>query len=534
MSGASHRLRHARIAVALVVLAGFTAAFSDFRHLLPAGLAHWLASTQLVPSLVALATGAAFSLGGVLVVLLTLAVGRVYCSALCPLGILQDVISRIAAAFRRQPHRLPPARPLTWLRQVFLWGTAAGLLTGWGGLTLALLDPYSNFGRIAATLFRPLLSLANNSLVDAAQAAGLSGVNRLEMHWTGAGLLLVPAVFLLLVAVLAAWRGRLYCNTVCPVGTLLGFVANRALFRLRLDRSACTKCTECLRHCKAQCIDLRTGTIDASRCVACYNCIPACDQGGISHALAWKSAPVWATPGTRLVGHPVDPRRRTFLASAVSAVASVTLAGRIARAAEPAVEELPLLVNSGQDSPGVVPPGAAGLGQFLARCTACQLCVTSCPTQVLQPALLELGLAGLLKPRLDYNASFCNFDCVRCGEVCPTGAIGRLAPEEKRVVQIGIADFYRDRCIVVTNGTDCAACSEHCPTKAVSTEPYGVSLRLPVMHPELCIGCGACDFACPAKPKKAIIVTGRREHGWARQLVEKKATQPKRTEDFPF
>jgi ferredoxin-type protein NapF len=235
-----------------------------------------------------------------------------------------------------------------------------------------------------------------------------------------------------------------------------------------------------------------------------------------------------------VVGNPVHPLRRTFLASAASAVASVTLVGKIARAAETKEEVIPTLVQSGEDSGAVAPPGAVSVSRFIDRCTSCQLCVTACPTQVLQPALLEYGLAGLLKPRLDYNAAFCNFDCVRCAEVCPTGALDRLLPEEKHGAQIGIADFYRDRCVVVTNGTDCAACSEHCPTKAVATEPYGNNLRLPVLNQDLCIGCGACEFACPVKPQKAIIVTGRRVHARAKRLVEKKAVQPKRTEDFPF
>ena len=140
----------------------------------------------------------------------------------------------------------------------------------------------------------------------------------------------------------------------------------------------------------------------------------------------------------------------------------------------------------------------------------------------------------LLKPRLDYAAAFCNFDCIRCTEVCPAGALDRLGREEKQVMQIGLADFYRDRCVVVTNGTDCAACSEHCPTKAVGTEPFGTNLRLPVLNQNLCIGCGACEFACPVKPQKAIVVTGRRTHGWARRQAEKKAEPPKRAEDFPF
>ena len=143
-----NRLKLLRVAVAVFVFAGFAAVFADFRELLPAQWGHRLASTQLVPSIVALTSGAAFAVGGIVVLALTLACGRVYCSALCPLGILQDIIARASGIFRRKGHFLPYARPHTWLRHIFLWGTVAAVLAGWGGLVLSLLDPYSNFGRI--------------------------------------------------------------------------------------------------------------------------------------------------------------------------------------------------------------------------------------------------------------------------------------------------------------------------------------------------------------------------------------------------
>ncbi len=565
-----NRLKLLRVAVAVVVITGFIAVFADFRELLPAHWSHWLASTQLVPSLVALATGATFAIGVILVLVLTLAFGRVYCSALCPLGILQDIIARVAVLFRRKGHFLPHARPLTWLRHIFLWGTGAAVVAGWGGLALALLDPYSNFGRIASSIFRPLLVLANNAVVGTANAFGMHGVYRVDVPWAGAGVLVLVGGFFTAVAIMSALRGRLYCNTICPVGTLLGLIAARAAFRLRINGADCVKCGECVRHCKAQCIDLRNASIDASRCVACYDCVSSCDQHGIAHAYSWNTPVPWlrrhdtnrptrgarasrpsrsetagappAQPGFSKTSDipsddydahvPRNPGRRNFIVSVTTAVAGVVFAGHRTRAA--GSDEIPTLAKTGKNSPAVSPPGSVGTAQFLSRCTACQLCVSACPTGVLQPGLLEYGVEGLLRPRLDFTTSFCNFDCTRCGEVCPTGAIGRLAAAEKQVTQIGIADFYPARCIVVTEGTDCAACSEHCPTKAVGTEPYGDNLRVPVMVQENCIGCGACEFACPAEPLKAIRVTGRRVHGRALKHVEKKAAAPATNGDFPF
>ena len=172
--------------------------------------------------------------------------------------------------------------------------------------------------------------------------------------------------------------------------------------------------------------------------------------------------------------------------------------------------------------------------QFLDRCTACHLCISECPTGVLLPSFGEYGFIGIMKPRMDYRMAFCNYDCRRCGEVCPDGAIDLLDLAAKHLAKIGEAQFNRDQCVVITNGTDCAACSEHCPTKAVTPVPYGKNLRLPFMRNDFCIGCGACEYACPAKPDKAIKVTGWPRHSVAKIVVEPKATLPKSNNDFPF
>jgi len=524
-------LRTLRIGVALAVLIAFVATFADFRNLLPAGFARGLASTQFGPSLVALILGAGLSAGVFLAVGFALVAGRVYCSALCPLGILQDVVIRVSGLFRRKGWFLRHARAHNAWRHGFLAATVVAALAGWGGLALTLLDPYSNFGRIASGVFRPLILIANNAVAGAANALGLPGIYRVEVPWAGAEALILIGAFLTLVIVMSVLRGRLYCNTVCPVGTLLGFISRWAMFRLRIDQSNCRKCGQCLRRCKAQCIDLRAGTVDASRCVACYDCLSVCADHGIGYAFAWRRTPIPPSPQPPAPPRvPANPRRRAFLASVVTAATAAALSGPALGARGGAHR------RGGEEHrrPAISPPGAGSNERFLERCTSCHLCVAACPTHVLQPALLEYGLAGFLKPHLDYTSAFCNFDCVRCGEVCPDGAIDRLAPVEKQVTQIGVADFHRERCIVITNGTDCAACSEHCPTKAVSTEPYGDNLRVPVLDQDACIGCGACEFACPAAPVKAIRVTGRSKHGRARKRVEEKAVDPASGADFPF
>jgi ferredoxin len=536
-------LKGLRVVVALAVGAGLTAALVDFRGLIPTQLGRWLASIQLVPSSVALATGAALSVACLIIVGVTVVVGRVYCSAICPLGILQDVIARVTAWSRRGKTRsLPYARPWTWLRQLFLWGAVAGVAAGWAGFTLALLDPYSNFGRIASGLFRPVVTLANNLVVGPANALGIRSLYRVEPPWAGAGALHQPALLLLLIVVLVTYRGRLYCNTLCPVGTLLGMLSRRAAARLAIHQTACNKCGDCLHVCKAQCIDLRTKLIDFSRCVACYNCIGVCPEGGIGYRFTWQRQPS-VRPATVASGPMAvsthDPGRRAFLTGAAVAVAGSLGAGplRLAqdqtrpanRTHEPEEDQ-----REPEPSRAICPPGAHSVDRFLDRCTACHLCISACPTHVLQPAFLEYGIAGMMMPRLDFTQSSCTYTCRACGEVCPDGAISLLDLADKQLTRIGEAHLDEDKCIVKAKGTDCAACSEQCPTQAVTTVPFGNNLRLPRLNRDLCTGCGGCEHACPVLPQKAIVVTGHRRHSRANKAIEKKATAPVSTGDFPF
>ncbi len=605
-----HWHKHLRVVAALLLMAGLTAALVDFRELMPVRAGHWLASVQVVPALLALLSGAlvpALILAGLL--LATLVAGRIYCSVLCPLGILQDVVSRLARLFRQRRKPLPFAREQAWLRHGFVWGSVLAALAGWGTFALTLLDPYSNYGRFASTLFRPVLTWTNNQVVGLTEALGWTSVYRVDLPLPGLGALLFPAALLTLIVVLAALRGRLWCNTVCPVGTVLGWISKHAAFRIGIDSSSCTRCAQCIRSCKAQCIDLRAGQVDFSRCVACYNCVSVCDERGIGYKWSWgrrtgKGNTLAGTGNPATAGHaggttritpakttgaltgndststgPRNPERRKLLrdsAHGLIAGSGLALLAREVRAqgsgtgtAEPTADAYPAEAPSpstsstvpgsqsaastttppaspasaqAQPAParpaslGVTPPGSRSVPRFLARCTACQLCVSACPKHVLQPALFEYGLKGFMKPRLDFTASFCDYDCRACAEACPDGAIDLLPIEEKQLEQIGLARFYEDRCIVKVKGTDCAACSEHCPTKAVETIPFGVNLRLPQVNESLCIGCGACQFACPVLPEKAIIVTGLQQHGLAVRTQEKpSAPAPKApTGDFPF
>jgi ferredoxin len=338
----------------------------------------------------------------------------------------------------------------------------------------------------------------------------------------------LPAAVLSLIVVLSALRGRLYCNTVCPVGTLLGFFSRWAAFRVTIEKSSCQKCGECLRACKAQCIDLRNGSIDHSRCVACYNCFGACDNHSIGYRFAWKRntraeavaiAPSIESVKQTAASLATDSQRRTFIASATVAVVASLGGAKLFGANETRGPGSTADHKDKLNRP-VCPPGSVSIDRFLDRCTACQLCVSACPTNVLQPAFREYGLSSLLKPRLDFNRGACDFDCRRCGEVCPSGAIGLLDLAEKQITRIGVVHFEATRCLVQASGKACTACSDKCPTKAIQTVAFSAGLRLPTTQPLLCIGCGNCEHACPTAPVKAITVIGRRWHNHAKKAAE--------------
>jgi len=525
-------VRPLRVALGVLVLAAFGLIFTDAWERVPPDVARFLGSTQLIPSLLAWVAGAGLGLAALLILGATWMFGRAYCAVLCPLGLLQDAVWRLRQ-WIRPCKRLPFAPEATGLRWTVFGLCALGaILTG--GLALAWLDPYSLFGRAAAYLLRPLAVWLGNTLTPLLHAVGWSDWYRVESAWHWGMATAVVLVMSIAIVALAAWRGRLYCNTICPVGTLLGWLARRARWRLRLSPGLCRKCGECLEVCKAQCIDLRRQELDFSRCVLCFNCLGICPERGVHFELAWRRR---ARPSP-----PVEPAtcqgssRRHFLLLLLALIGWKGWAPSALRAAGTSSRPVSAGVSAPvpEKPPPVSPPGSRRVDRFLRQCTACGLCVTACPTRVLQPADFEYGPAGLMRPRMDYQRAYCNYECRRCGEVCPTGAILPLPLEEKKLTKIGEVVLTLELCVVVAQGTDCVACSEHCPTQAVFPKPYKDHLRVPEINPALCIGCGACEFACPVRPVRAIRVHGWAEHGRAEKWVDTPATPPALGEDFPF
>ncbi len=517
------QLKVIRVIISVAFFLLITFLFIDFSATLSTSWKSGLLYFQYLPSVFKFINLLSWMATGFIVVsLLSLLMGRVYCSFLCPLGTLQDILIYFREKFGKRIRR-KYYRPLNWIRFPILIFSIILLLFFGNVLLLEMLDPYSNFGRIMSNFLRPVYySMTNfiSYLLELQDNYSLKPVELKNIGWISLGYSLV---ILALIIWMSLKHGRLYCNTACPVGTLLGQFAEVSLFKIRLEESLCNSCGICSSNCKANCIDAKNKHVDFSRCVGCLNCLYVCPGGGVKfmYNLGLRKKVAQDPAGSE--------ERRAFvkksaLLTAGAAVLSKTvLAQEVKKALVPINREHP-----------VTPPGSGDVMRFNSYCTACTLCVSACPTQVLQPSFLEYGLAGMMQPRMDYKTSFCNFECVICTEVCPTGAIKPISIEEKKLLQLGKSYFVKENCVVYTDGTACGACSEHCPTKAVNMVPYDEKpgLTIPEVTNDYCVGCGACEYACPTDPK-SIYVEGNVTHLQAKKPKEEEI-EKQELEEFPF
>lgn len=496
-------LKKLRTTLAVIFFVCITLLFLDFTGTMEHF--HIMAHIQLLPAL--LATNA---LVVTLLILLTLVFGRIYCSVICPLGVFQDTVAWTRGRIRKNRYRY--SRAMSWLRYTMLGIMTAAVIAGsvigigGAGVIMGLLDPYSAYGRMATNLLQPVYLTVNNALAAIAENAGSYAFYRVDV-WLRSTPSLVISLVTLAVIVILAWRGgRTYCNTICPVGTLLGLVSRHSLFKVRIDTSKCNGCGLCARNCKASCIDSKNHEIDYSRCVTCGDCIGKCRSG----ALSYSCRPATAATAGGGNDTPADRSKRSFLlATALTATAALAnekkkVDGGLAVIEDKAIPE--------RHTP-ITPPGSLGADNLARHCTGCQLCVAECPNGVLRPSS---GLLTLMQPVMSYERGYCRPECTRCSQVCPTKAIRPITAAVKSSTQIGHAVWIKDNCVPLTDGVACGNCARHCPVGAITMVP---SVRddensplIPAVNETRCIGCGACENLCPARPFSAIYVEGHERH----------------------
>ena len=511
-------LKKIRLTLAIVFWALITWLLVDFT-----GTAHaylgWMAKIQFIPALLAVNIGALL-----FVLTLTLLLGRIYCSVICPLGVMQDAI----AWLRRKKNKYSYSPAKTTLRYTVLVIACAALALGIGWLG-GLIFPYSTYGRIVANIVAPLYKLANNGLAAIAEHYGSYDFYEVDVWLKSAASLVVALATWAVIAVLAWRNGRTWCNTVCPVGTLLGLISRHAYFKMDIDPDKCKNCRKCERNCKAACIDISTLTIDHSRCVACGNCLEDCKFGAMSFTANGRPSAPTATPEKATEE---GTSRRAALTSIVLLAGSA-----IAKAqskVEPKTTDGGLADITKKKKPHrdklITPPGSLSIRNLRTHCTACQLCIDACPNDVLRPSS---SLDRFMQPEVSFERGYCRPECTRCSEVCPTSAIQPITKEQRTAIQVGHAVWTRDLCVPVKDGKPCGLCARKCPAQAIQMVPLqaGVHqdgwrwrdadnneiprekvLLIPVVNEEKCIGCGACENLCPSSPLSAICVEGHEVH----------------------
>ena len=495
-------LRKIRIALAVVFLAGITLLFAGIGQ----NWWGWMAKLQFIPAVYRLVGG--FTLGNLtllaFILLLTLAIGRIYCSVICPMGVFQDVViwlrRRIGLLLDRirvrrikekrdEPGRLKPfvkhfawSKSREYVRGAVLAVSIASAVAV-GQMLIMFIAPYSTYGRAVRSVI------------------GLS-----EGESAAPALLAVSLLTVALIAVCAWLWGRAWCNTICPVGTLLGYVSRHSLLKIRIDEDKCNGCGRCVRGCKSSCIDEEHHTVDHSRCVDCFDCIGRCKQGAISFGPARKAS---ETPKTDKADEAADASgRRAFLGTA-----ALLLAGTAAKAQEMKLDGglAPLLPKTRPERGGkLVPAGALSLKNFEDHCTSCLLCVGACPGGVLKPGS---RLGDLFQPEMDYSKNWCRPECTACADICPSGAIRPISREAKTGIRVGTAHVDAELCLAATGAEGCGNCERHCPSGAIQmVREESTGKRRPVVMEEQCTGCGACEALCPVRPLSAITVTALATH----------------------
>jgi len=509
------KLKILRVTLEVIFFISITFSFFLF---FPEKLKSIPVKSQMIPLIISfLNEGFILSLLLLILFLITTAIfGRIYCSFFCPLGCFQDILIRIKKTVKKRA-KFKHHKPLTSLRLTILILSIISLISG-SLYLIGYLDPYSLFGRLVNYIIKPLIALINNSSELILRKADIYRLYIMSYPTINI-LAITPFILILgLIIYLSLKRGRLYCNSICPLGTFLGISSVRSLYKIEIDKSSCTSCGICESVCKAECINSKDKIVDNSSCIRCFKCLNVCPVSAIKYKPSLKTEKVKDEKTQNI-------SRRNFIYSSFGILSFSGINLLFRNKKTPTKTYLP----------PPTPPGSSSLEQYISKCTACYMCVNNCPTNVLQPSLFQYGFKGIFLPHMDFHSGYCAYECTQCLQVCPTNAIIPHTKEEKKKIQIGTVKFIEEFCVVYKNNTNCGACAEICPTNAVRMIPYKGLLFIPATKPSTCVGCGACQNVCPAQPEKAIIVETNIVHKKAKKPQLQKGKRSKETtEDFPF
>ena len=496
-------LRKLRIVLATVSFILITLLFLDFSGVLHAYFG-WMAKLQLIPAIMASSFVIVLA-----IIVVTLLFGRIYCSIICPLGIYQDGIARIAEKRRKNRYSFKRSKK-------YRYGIALAffLLIAFGFTSVAVfIEPYSIFGRIASNVFSPIYRMINNVLAYFAERWNSYAFYHADVFIKSLPIFIISIAYFLIISILAITSGRWYCNSICPVGALLGIISKYSVFKPHFDEEKCISCGLCEKNCRCSAIDSKNHIIDYTKCVSCFNCISKCNKDAMKYGIN-KNCKLSETSKNSDSSMDSDNFGKTSRKTFIATIATIATASTL-KAQEKVVDGgLATIVKKKapkRETP-IKPAGSISLDNFSSRCTGCQLCVQNCPNDVLRASS---KLDTFMQPEMSYEHGYCRPECTACSEVCPAGAIRRVTREEKTAIQIGHAVWIGRNC-VATNGVECGNCAKHCPSGAITMVPSNpddaASVKVPAVNDERCIGCGACEHVCPARPFSAIFVEGNLIH----------------------
>jgi MauM/NapG family ferredoxin protein len=445
---------------------------------------------------------------------LAVIMGRVFCSHVCPMGVLLDVSDRFMGKQQRAKGNRLDYKRARKVKFVFLLVILGASVVGFNLLGFG--DPIVLFTRFAATLFYPFIMILQDVGLMVVRpigaAAGWVDIAYLELIMPAFEGALITLGLLILILVLARLQPRFWCRHLCPLGALLGWAGKWAPYRRRVNEN-CNACNKCVRSCPTGAIHEKGEATDRTECIVCLQCVRVCPEEAVSFGFVQKD-PEKDKVGTQL-------GRRAFLGGAVGGIAAGV--GFRADSLHPSESFLPLPERHGRL---IRPPGALPEPEFLSRCIRCGECMRACLTNTLQPDWHRAGLEGLWAPHMGLRHAACEQTCNVCGHVCPTEAIRPLSLVEKQHAKVGTAVILRDRCLPWSQDRRCLICDEQCPYNAiVFHHDADHHVGLPVVNADKCNGCGQCEDKCPILGQAAIIVTPQGELRLSEGSYVKEATE---------
>jgi polyferredoxin len=457
-----------------------------------------------------------------LVILLpTLFLGRFFCGWICPMGTLQHFFGNMPSEAKRGKQRIESNRYKRWQTVKYVVLIAGLAAACFGSMALGWLDPFSLLVRSVGLALLPAFNFAVRAVLTPLEHSHIAVIKStggtlhsvlqatvLDFRQTHFAQGMVLGILFLLILAASLRVTRLWCRSICPLGALLGVASRFSILGLHKDEAKCNRCNRCLLHCQGGDDPIGGVPWRKAECLMCMNCVGACPDHSLSFRFFRKE---------KEIASPDLTRRKTITGLAAGAAVVPLMRANTG-------------LGKGRHDRLLRPPGSLDETEFLSRCIRCGECMKVCPNNSLHPTLDQAGLEGLWTPTLVPRIGYCEPSCVLCSEVCPTGAIWEITPKEKgwvvgvgersggaQPIRLGAAFYDRGRCLPWAAATECIVCEEWCPVspKAIYVEEAEVidsagtvkRLKQPRVDLSRCVGCGACEYACPLQERPAVYVT---------------------------